>query len=617
MTSQELRQKYIEFFKARGHKEIPSAPLVPENDPTTLFTSSGMQPLVPYLLGEPHPEGKRLVNSQPSFRAEDIEEVGDNRHTTFFEMLGNWSLGDYWKEEQFSWIWEFLTKELGLPEEKLHVSVFDGDKNFPNLSRDTETAEIWKKLGIPDERIHYYDAKKNWWSRSGAPSQMPIGEIGGPDSEIFYEFTQVEHDPKYGEKCHPNCDCGRFLEIGNSVFIQYKKVDENTLKELPQKSVDFGGGLERLTAVTENKSDIFEIDLFWSIIKGIEDNIFTKFKYLSSDQQVQSSFRILADHMRAVTFLVASGVTPSNKTQGYVLRRLIRRSVVQKYKWSDQKDSISVLLPVVISLYSSKYPEIKNALSCIDLVEQEENKFMNTYTAARNKWHTLMKSKALWPKFEESLVSEGPKYTPFTPEEVFDFITTFGLPLDIIRDELHWQGNYGVVEKLLNEHREKSKTASAGMFKGGLADHSEEVTKYHTATHLLHAALRKILGTHVQQKGSNLTAERLRFDFSQPEKLTEEQIKQVEDLVNKKIQENLPVSSEVTDKEEALSSGALAFFGDKYGDKVTVYSIGDFSKEICGGPHVTSIGELGQFKIIKEESAGSGIRRIYATLSAS
>ncbi|MDO8577053.1 MAG: alanine--tRNA ligase [Candidatus Daviesbacteria bacterium] len=630
MTSKDIRDKYIKFFTDKGHKEIAPAKLVPENDPSTLFTSSGMQPLVPYLLGQVHPAGKRLVNSQPCFRAEDIEEVGDNRHTTFFEMLGNWSLGDYFKKEQLAWVWEFLTKELELPKEKLYVSVFEGNEDVP---KDVESYELWKSLGLPEDHIYFYGVDKNWWSRLGSPNKMPVGEIGGPDSEVFYEFTQVEHDAKYGEKCHPNCNCGRFLEIGNSVFIQYLKRSDGKLKELTENNVDFGGGLERLTAATENKSDIFEIDLFWPIIKGIEDNIFAKFKYLSSDQQIQSSFRILADHIRAVTFLVASGVVPSNKTQGYILRRLIRRSVVQKYKWGDQKSSISVLLPIVVSVYGSKYPEIKNALSSVNLVEQEENKFMNTYTTACNKWHALMKSKASWPKFGESLVGEGPKYTPFTPEEVFDFITTYGLPLDIIRDELHWSGDYGAVEKLLNEHREKSKTASAGMFKGGLADHSEVVTKYHTATHLLHQALRDVLGSEVFQKGSNITSERLRFDFSFDRKLTDEEMKQVEDLVNKKIEEDLKVDRKIVTQDEAKKMNAIGLFNEKYGSEVSIYGIGPnysldsaakdqrvragyYSLEICGGPHIETTAVIGKIKITKEEAVSAGIRRVRAQIVA-
>lgn len=610
MTSEDIRIKFRHFFGKQGHKWIPPAPLVPENDPTTLFTSSGMQPLVPYLLGQPHPEGKRLANSQPSLRLEDIEEVGDNRHTTFFEMLGNWSLGDYFKKEQLAWFWEFLTKELGLDPQKLYVTLFEGNDQ---VSKDTASEEIWKNLGVSPGHIFFYGVENNWWSRSGIPEQMPPGEIGGPDSEVFYEFTQVEHDKKYGEKCHPNCNCGRFLEIGNSVFIQYQKQVDGSLKELPNKNVDFGGGLERLTAVTNDISDIFQIDLFKELISSIEKNIFKKFFY--QDNNVKSSFRILADHIRAISFILASGVLPSNKGQGYVLRRLIRRSVMQKYKWgSPDSESLSILIDEIVKSYKDIYPFIKDSLEMKKILDEEENKFTKTLRTALNEWHklSLPKSSGLF-RFGTQKFGEGPADVPLTPEKVFKFITTYGLPLDIIKDELHWKGDYEKLETLLKEHQEKSRTTSIGMFKGGLADQSEITTKYHSATHLLHAALRKILGEHVQQKGSNITAERLRFDFSHSQKMTEEELKRVENLVNEQIENNLKVTSTMMSKDDALQSGALGFFTQKYEDKVTVYMIGDFSKEICGGPHVDFTGKLGTFRIIKEESAGSGIRRIYAT----
>ena len=604
MTSQELRKKYIEFFVSKGHKEIPSAPLVPENDPTTLFTSSGMQPLVPYLLGRAHPAGKRLVNSQPCFRSEDIEEVGDNSHTTFFEMLGNWSLGDYFKKEQLPWIWEFLTKELGLAKEKLYVSVFEGNNDVP---KDTETYEIWKSLGLPEDHIYFYGADKNWWSRSGSPDKMPAGEIGGPDSEIFYEFTQVEHDAKYGAKCRPNCDCGRFLEIGNSVFIQYLKRSDGKLKELPENNVDFGGGLERLTATTNNNPDIFGTDLYKPIVEKICEGLGTS--YEKNKQYIQ----VIADHIKASVFLMKDGVVPNNKLQGYVLRRLLRRVATKAFLIDKQKSDSKFfrsLIKSVIDIYSERFEEI-NTANIEEEVSLEIRKFRATLERGLQQLDKSIKD-------NENLGLA-----------VFNLFQSYGYPLELTIELLKERGikftdfDMGQFEEGRKSHVELSRTASAGMFKGGLADHSEVVTKYHTATHLLHAALRQILGSHVEQKGSNLTVERLRFDFSQPEKLKEEQLKQVEDLVNEKIKENLPVSSEIIDKEEALKSGALAFFGDKYGDKVTVYTIGHpersegshFSREICGGPHVKNTSELGKFTITKEESAGAGVRRIYATLS--
>ncbi len=582
----------MDFFKSKGHKEIPSASLVPENDPTTLFTSSGMQQLIPYLKGQAHPEGKRLTDSQPCFRSQDIEEVGDNRHTTFFEMLGNWSLGDYFKKDQLTWFWEFLTQELKLDPDKLYVSYFEGDDQIPE---DTETKNIWQELGIPENHIYAYGTKKNWWSRSGTPEEMPAGEIGGPDSEVFYEFTQIEHDPKYGEKCHPNCECGRFLEIGNSVFIQYEKQENGTFKELPQKNVDFGGGLERITAVSVNEPDIFKIDLFWPIIGKIEE--LSKKNY--SDPNEQNPMRIIADHIKAAFFLIESGVQPSNKLQGYILRRLLRRVMVKLNLYTkDQRPFLGELIDAVAEIYraTSYFPEQGE-----ELVKQVV-------------WEELA-------KFERALaqgLKEIEKIENITGKLAFDLFQTYGFPLELTEELAKEKGLEIDREEFRQEfekHKELSRTASAGMFKGGLGEQSEVTTKYHTATHLLHAALRKVLGEHVQQKGSNITAERLRFDFSQPEKVSEEQLKEVENLVNEQIQKDLPVTSEVMDKEDALKSGALGFFTEKYGDKVTVYTIGDFSKEICGGPHVNNTKELGNFKIIKEESAGAGVRRIYAALS--
>lgn len=589
MTSDEIRSKYINFFKLtpKSHKEISFAPLVPLDDPTTLFTSSGMQQLIPYLTGDPHPEGKRLVNSQPCLRLEDMNEVGDNRHTTFFEMLGNWSLGDYFKEEQLEWFWEFLTKELKLPKEKLWVSVFKGTKEVP---KDEESAKIWEKIGIPKERIHFYGVKENWWSRSGPPDKMPIGEIGGPDSEVFFEFTQVKHDPKYGKECHPNCECGRFLEIGNSVFIEYIKEKDGSLKELSQKNVDFGGGLERMTAAVNNDPDIFEIDSFRPMIEVIEKE--TGIKY-GTDEKRDRSFRIIADHFRASAKLFEEGVEPSNKLQGYVLRRLIRSAALRVRELSGDISTIEL---------SRKISDNVSNLNISANLGREVESFMRVLGKG------------------VQLVTKNLKIQPF------DLYQTYGIPFEVaqeiffnIRKKKLTEKDREEFEKKLEKHQKLSRTASAGMFKGGLADSSKEVTRLHTTTHLLHSSLRKVLGEHVQQKGSNITSERLRFDFTHQQKLTEDEIKKVEGLINKQIQKNLPVNFEVTSLEKATKEGALAFFGERYDQKVKVYTVGDsneewFSKEVCGGPHVSSTSEIGRVNIFRQEKIGAGIMRLYAKL---
>ena len=585
MESKDIRKKYLGFFKGKGHKIISPASLIPENDPTTLFTSAGMQPLVPYLLGQTHPEGKRLVNSQPSLRVEDIEEVGDNRHTTFFEMLGNWSLGDYFKKEQLPFVWEFLTKEIKLPKERIYVSIFEGDGPVP---RDTESEEIWKSLGVPVDHIFAYGVKKNWWSRSGVPEKMPAGEIGGPDSEIFYEFSEIEHDLKFGEKCHPNCDCGRFLEIGNSVFLQYQKQADGSLKELPNKNVDFGGGLERLTAASLNDPDVFKTDLFKSIIKVIEK--LSGKKYEDSKKE----FRIIADHMKAAIFIIGdrNGAEPSNVKQGYVARRLIRRAVRYAKEMCLAMDFHVSLIKEIINIYKDIYPELeKKKDEIITVVGKEIEKF----------------EKAL-----EQGIREFEKGT-----DPFVLYTTYGFPIELTEELAKEKGiriDRNKFDEELKEHQELSRTASAGMFKGGLADQGEKTAEYHTATHLMLAALRKVLGEHVFQKGSNINAERLRFDFSHTEKMTPEQIRKVEEIVNEKIKENIPVVCEEMSLEEAKKAGAMGVFESKYGEKVKVYTIGDYSKEICGGPHAKNTGDLGRFEIQKEESSSSGVRRIKAIL---
>lgn len=604
MTANEVRDKYLKFYQKRGHVIIPSAPLVPENDPTTLFNSAGMQPLIQYILGEPHPSGKRLVDSQKSFRAQDIEEVGDNRHTTFFEMLGNWSLGDYFKKEQLPWIFEFLTTELGLNPKSLYVSVFEGNKS---VGRDFESIEIWKELFNKEkiearegERIFLYPASKNWWSRAGVPEKMPTGEPGGPDSEVFYDFGESlkihEHSPFKNQKCHPNCDCGRFMEIANSVFMQYQKQANGTLKELPQKTVDFGGGLERLTAVVNNTPDIFKSDLFSSIVRTIEQ--LSKHKY-DENEKVTKSIRIISDHIRGAVMMMADGVTPSNKQQGYVLRRLIRRSLLYGRNLglvNDWKYLSQVAEPVEI-IYEKPYPDVVKKINFIkQMLEEEGMRFGRTL---------------------EKGLKEIEKVPEITGSIAFNLYETYGFPWEMTEEIARGKGqkpDRKIFEDEFNKHKELSRTAASGMFKGGLADHNIKTTKLHTATHLLHQALRQVLGAHVAQKGSNITVERLRFDFSHGEKMTSQQIKEVQKIVNEQIKLKLSVTFITTSYKEAVKSGALAFFGERYPEQVKVYSVDNFSKEICGGPHVENTGTLGQFTILREESAGAGVRRIYASL---
>ncbi|MGA3291730.1 MAG: alanine--tRNA ligase [Candidatus Microgenomates bacterium] len=601
MTTSEIRKKYLEFYKKQGHIEITPSPLVIDSDPTTLFTSSGMQQLIPYLKGEKNPQGKRLTDSQSSLRLQDIEEVGDNRHTTFFEMLGNWSLGDYFKREQIPWIWKFFTEELELPKERLHVSVFEGNED---IQKDTESYEIWKSLGLPDSHIHFYGADKNWWSRAGAPSKMPAGEIGGPDSEIFFEFPDVPHDPNYGKFCHPNCDCGHFLEIGNSVFMQYQKTEDGKLIELPQKNVDFGGGLERIAAAVMDSSDVFRIDIFSGIIKKLEEGVGTAY---GEDSQKDRSFRIIADHLRASVNLLSEGVIPGNKLHGYVLRRLIRRTMFHFHLLGSGMSGGEVAN--VAESLRKFYPNVDKNW---EFVEENLAAEATRFEAA------LKRGLARLTKAVSDNQEINGKFA-------FDIYQTEGFPLELTMEILNQNGitfspaEKNAFETEFEKHKEASRTASAGMFKGGLAEASEITTKLHTATHLLHAALRQVLGEHVGQKGSHVTSERLRFDFSHPQKLTDTEIKKVEDLVNLKINEDLLVSFVEMPLKEAITQGAMHFFAEKYGEKVKVYTIGDpngiwFSKEVCGGPHVTHTGGIGGVRIIKQEKIGSGIVRIYAVL---
>lgn len=631
MTAQEIRRKYLAFFKERGHTVIPRAQLVPYNDPTTLFTGSGMQPLIPYLLGEPHTEGTRLADSQTCLRAQDIEEVGDNRHTTFFEMLGNWSLGDYFKKEQLPWFFEFLTEEVGLDPNKLYVTVFIGDdKN--GIPKDTESAQIWKDLfkakgidaqeaevgseedgykrGIkPGERIFYYDASKNWWCRAGKIADMPPGEPGGPDSEVFYEFDFIEHDPKWGEHCHPNCDCGRFMEIGNSVFMEYVRTEKG-FDKLPKQNVDFGGGLERIAAAKLNSPDVFKISLLAPIIEALE-----KLSGKNYDSHTES-MRVIADHLRAATFLAVDGVKPSNKAQGYVMRRLVRRAIRFAFDLGIEQNFLESIVPVIADLYHEDYPEVaEKRQEVIETLVKEEKAFRQTLRKGIREFGKL--------------TDDG-----LTGKEIFMLYDTYGFPVELSLEEAfkqdikvseNWQAEF---DALMEEQRKRSQTAAKGTFKGGLGGHTLQHKKHHTATHLMYQALRDVLGDHVIQRGSNITEERLRFDFSHPEKLTQEQIKQVEDIVNREIAKDLQVSWAEYPTEVATGElGALGQFGDRYGDTVKVYSMKDpksppderpFSFEICGGPHVDHTLQLFEdgkrFKIIKEEASSAGVRRIKAVL---
>lgn len=585
MKVADVRKRYLDFFAKRGHAIIPSAPIVPENDPTTLFTSSGMQPLVPYLLGQEHPKGTRLANSQLSFRAEDIEEVGDNRHTTFFEMLGNWSLGDYFKQEQLKWVYEFLTdteEGLGFNPQKLYMTTFSGDEES-GMKADTESAEIWKKIGIADDHIFTYGAKKNWWSRSGIPSKMPAGEIGGPDSEIFYDFSgstkQEIHTPEFGEICHPNCDCGRFLEIGNSVFIQFIKNDDGSFSELPKRNVDFGGGLERLTSATIENPDIFMIDIFDAGRMAIE-------KYSGKKYQDHTrSFRIILDHTRAASVMMDAGVRPSNTEQGYVLRRLIRRSI-------READKLEIKDEILGEIAGGHKDEFR----------AEEMQFRKTLA------HGMRELEKMGDNID-----------------AFMLFTTYGFPIELTAEIAKERGasfDMAAVKEKMEKHQALSRAGAAHKFSGGLADHADQTIKYHTAHHLLLKALQTVLGKDVHQRGSNITSERLRIDFSYGQKMTLEQIKEVEKIVNEKIAEKLPVVRTDMKKEEAENLGAEHEFGAAYPDVVSVYSVGPldsaFSIEFCGGPHVKNTGELGEggkkFKIQKEEASSAGIRRIKAVL---
>lgn len=598
MKPEELKQKFLKYFESKGHKIIPSASLIPaETDPTVLFTTAGMHPLVPYLMGDEHPKGKRLVNVQRCIRTGDIDEVGDESHLTFFEMMGYWSLGDYWKKEAIEYIFEFLTKELGLNPKDFAATCFEGDdKN--GIARDTEAYEIWRSLGIPEERIAYLGYEDNWWG--------PAGNTGpcGPDSELFVWVGGGEAPKKF------DSENKGWMELCNDVFMQYNKTAEGKFEPLVQKNVDFGMGFERLVAYLNNDSDVYKTELFWPLIEKLEE--LSNKEYHDNKKE----FRVIADHLKAAVFVINDGVAPSNKDQGYVARRLIRRSIVKARDLGLTSELSKNVLPVIFECHSELDSESRNIY---EIFSKEESKFNNRIHSFLMDLEVIAKTK---------IKTESIDYKPIEIDgkQLFDWYQSEGVPLEISLEEaqkrnikIEKNAEISFYQMLLN-HKELSRTASAGMFKGGLADAGEETKKLHTAAHLMLEALRRVLGDHVMQKGSNITAERLRFDFSHPEKMTDEQKKQVEDIVNEQIKNDLPVTMEEMTVEEAEKIGAMGVFKDRYGERVKVYSVLDastgevFSREICGGPHVEHTGELGHFMIKKEESSSSGIRRIKAVL---
>jgi len=638
MNAQQIRNAYLEFFKARQHAIIDRAPLVLKDDPTTLFTGSGMQPMIPYLLGEPHPKGVRIVDSQTCLRAQDIDDIGDNRHTTFFEMLGNWSMGDYFKKQQIEWMWEFLSDVVKLDMSKVYVTCFIGAPEY-GIEKDTEAATVWKALyekaglsigeaeigseadgyarGIKDgERIFYYDGSKNWWSRNGAPETTPIGDPCGPDSEMFYDFG-TPHNPEYGEFCHPNCDCGRFMEIGNNVFMAYRKVAEGTFEKLEKPNIDHGSGLERIAAAAINDPDVFKISIMWPIIE--------KLQALSgkSYESHTESMRVIADHLRAATFLAVDGCVPSNKEQGYVMRRLLRRAIRFAFELGIEQNFLENIVPVIADLYHDDFPEVAaKRHDIIAVLVKEEKAFRQTLRKGLQVFEKKMAGFSMptaWPiEWGEGKMSGA---------DIFQLHDTYGFPVELSVEEAYkrgidlgnWREEF---DAKMQEQRQRSQTAAKGTFKGGLGGQTLQHKKYHTATHLMYAALKKVVGKHVTQHGSNITEERLRFDFNNDEKVTREQLDEVEKLVNEWIAADLPVSFHEYPTDQAFEMGAIGAFGDKYGETVKVYKMGEgdqrVSFEICGGPHVEHTGQLAEggkiFKITKEESSSAGIRRIKAVL---
>ena len=587
MTVKELRQKYLEFFKQKDHAVLPSASLIPENDPTALYISAGMQPLVPYLSGEKHPEGKRLASVQKCIRTTDIDDVGDSTHLTFFEMLGNWSLGDYGKQEAIEMSFEFLTnsEQLNIPLNKLAVTVFEGDKDAP---KDKESAEIWKKLGILDHRIAYMGKEDNWWG--------PAGQTGpcGPDTEVFYYLG----DGNPSEESNPKTDSNNWVEIWNNVFMIYNKTKEGKYEELEQKNIDTGMGLERTVTALQNKKTVYEIELFTPLLAQVER--FCHFKYSDKEKE----FRVIVDHARAAVFILAEGIEPSNLDRGYILRRLIRRAYRYGRLLAIEGSFLPKISEIVVNQMKSDYPELREKQSfIIGQLVQEEERFQGTLERGLREFAKMS--------------SDG----KLSGSEAFVLFSTYGFPYEMT-EEL--AGEKGIVvdkqefEKEFLKHQEVSRKGTEERFKGGLADTQEETRKLHTATHLLQSALRQVLGEHVEQRGSNITVERLRYDFTHSEKMTEKEKQKVETLVNKAIEKDYKVTCDEMTPEKARDQGALGFFDKKYGEKVSVYTVGDeldvFSKEICGGPHANSTGDLGKFKIKKEQAASAGIRRIKAIL---
>lgn len=629
MNTETIRNEYLKFFSERGHKVIRRAPLVLHDDPTTLFTGSGMQPIIPYLLGQPHPDGVRVADSQTCLRAQDIDDIGDNRHTTFFEMLGNWSFGDYFKQQQIEWMFEFHRDIVQLDLSKLYVTCYIGDERY-GIPKDTEAADVWARLfadaglsnGMQDigseedgyqkgmdqgARIFFYDGSKNWWSRNGAPETTPVGDPCGPDSEMFYEFDFIEHNTEYGEYCHPNCDCGRFMEIGNNVFMAYRKVAEGQFEPLEHPNIDHGSGLERIAAAKNNDPDVYKISLMWPIIEKLEQ--ISGKKYDSHTE----SMRVIADHLRAATFLAVDGCAPSNKQQGYVMRRLVRRAMVKAFDLGVEQNFLEQIVPVIADLYHNDFPEVaEKREEIIAVLIKEEKAFRQT----------LRKGLQQLQKFANG---------GLTGEEVFTLYDTYGFPVELSVEEAFkqdinlsdtWRKEF---DAKMQEQRQRSQTAAKGDFKGGLGGQTLQHKKYHTATHLMYQALRDVLGNHVVQRGSNITEERLRFDFSHDQKVTPEQLAEVERIVNEQISQDLKVSFAEYPTDVAINEmHALGQFGDRYGDTVKVYKmIADdaekpFSFEICGGPHVDHTLQLFEdgkkFKIVKEEASSAGIRRIKAVL---
>lgn len=597
MKSAQIRQKFLDFFKNREHSIIPSASLVPENDPTVLFNTAGMQPLVPYLMGNPHPAGDRIADVQKCLRTNDIDEVGDNTHATFFEMLGNWSLGSYFKEDAIRWSYDFLfdkNEGLGLDPKRLYVTVFEGDENTP---KDTESFEIWKKVGIPEHRIYFKGPEANWWPAVKGKSNW-TGPTG-PCTEMFYDLTPDGLGDLTPEQYNKADDEQKIVEIWNDVFMQYEKQDGKIVGKLKKHNVDTGSGLERITTVLQNKLSIFDTDLFSGIMNVARP--------LSSESGERGA-RIISDHIRSAVFLIGDGVEPSNSDRGYILRRLIRRAIFKTNKKSLTEPEVRQLVDAVRATYEGFYPEIdKRCEAIVKSLTEESDKFSKTLQRGLKEFERITQKNS----------------TGISGEQAFQLFSTYGFPVELTKELASDRGlevDIAEFEKHWNEHQTLSRAGSAQKFKGGLADASAISLKYHTATHLLHQALREVLGTHVEQKGSNITAERLRFDFSHNAKMTDEEKKKVEDIVNSKIKDNLPVQKITLPKDEAIQTGALHFFGEKYGDQVDVYYVGKdigsaYSKEFCGGPHVNSTGEIGTFKITKEEAVSAGVRRIKAVVS--